>query len=359
MFFNKKINYLKKIKRSRIPENRDLVNGLRLNRNEKVDNWPKNFLINILKNKPEYFLSIYPNLTPFYKKLSKFLNIKTDQLLLTSGIDSGIKDLFEIITSSKDKVAVLYPTYAMYEVYSKIYNVNLIKVKLNKNFDFDINDIKKILNKKPKIFFLPNPNQPIEINLSINKIEMIAQECIKNNCFLVVDEAYHYFGATSAIKLINKYKNLIILRTFSKAFGVPSIRLGYLISNEDNMNILNKTRIAHESNSLSIAVADYLIDNFANIEKQCLEIVKTRKYLQKELLKLDIKSRGIKGNFLLIIFKNNTEASKIVKKLLLNKIYVKGPWQKPWNNAVTITIGSKKKMDIFLNNIKKIIKVNS
>ena len=75
------------------------------------------------------------------------------------------------------------------------------------------------------------------------------------------------FGAVSAVDLIRKYENVVIARTFSKGFGVPSIRLGYLISNKDNMNVLSKTRFAHESNSLSNAVAEHLLDNYSMVEQ--------------------------------------------------------------------------------------------
>ena len=116
---------------------------------------------------------------------------------------------------------------------------------------------------------MPNPNQPIENTFSKKEIFKLAKRCKKINCFLVVDEAYYHFGSQTAVPLIKKFNNVIILRTFSKAFGVPSIRAGYTLSNKDNMKIISKARIAHELSSVSIAVAEYLLDNYDLVKQNC------------------------------------------------------------------------------------------
>ena len=86
--------------------------------------------------------------------------------------------------------------------------------------------LNNFLNSDPKILFLPNPNQPIESSLSLNELRETAIKCKNKNCLLVIDEAYNLFGADSGLPLIKEFNNVVILRTFSKAFGVPSIRTG-------------------------------------------------------------------------------------------------------------------------------------
>ena len=85
------------------------------------------------------------------------------------------------------------------------------------------------------------------------------------------------FGSDTGIKLIEEFSNVVVMRTFSKGFGLPSIRLGYMISNEENMNILSKTRYAHESNSLSNAVAEYMLENYNLIEEYNLKLLNVEK----------------------------------------------------------------------------------
>ena len=130
---------------------------------------------------------------------------------------------------------------------------------------------------------------------------------------------------------------------------MPSIRLGYLISNHDNMNILTKTRFAHESNALSNAVAEYLLDHYEMVEAYNRRVVEARETLKPLLAKLDIRAVGKTGNFLLLDLGSEERAKAFVKKLLEQKIYVKGPWSAPWNRYVTITLGPLEVMQRFVD----------
>ena len=350
MFFEKNL-HLKKLERKRVAEGRNLTKGLRLDRNEKVDVWPQNFLKNALRGKPSSFFSTYPEISSLYKKIAKFNKILENQLLITSGIDGSIKNLLSLITKPKDTIAVLSPTYAMYQVYSDIFQLKLFKIGYSNDYEIKKSDLESFFKKKPKILFLPNPNQPIENTFGLEFIEKIAAKCKKIKCFLVVDEAYYHFGAKTAIPLLKKFDNLIILRTFSKAFGVPSIRAGYTISTKKNMEILSKARIAHELSSVSIVIAEYLLDNFKIVRKGILKIKKSRKFIKNYLKKVGLKNRSQYGNYILIKFNNSDEALKVVKFLTKKFIYVKGPYPKPWSNYINISIGPINVMKRFLNQI--------
>ena len=180
-----------------------------------------------LRGKPSSFFSTYPEISTLYKKIAKFNKVLENQLLIT-GIDGSIKNLLSLITKPKDIIAVLSPTYAMYQVYSDIFQLKLFKIGYSNDYEIKKRDLENFFKKKPKILFLPNPNQPIENTFGLEFIKKIAAKCKKIKCFLVIDEAYYHFGAKTAVPLLKKFDNLIILRTFSKAFGVPSIRAGYI-----------------------------------------------------------------------------------------------------------------------------------
>ncbi len=350
---NLKKKHLTQINRVRIPEKRDLRFGLRLDRNERVSDWEQNIYKKIFKGFNGYNLSIYPDLDKIYGKIAKFNKVKPDNLLLTSGIDGGIRALFESQLNENDKVAAPNPTYAMYEVYSKIFKTKFIKIGFNKNFKIDIKSLDAVLKNKVKIIFLPNPNQPIENYYNLNQLEQLAKKCLKYNCLLFVDEAYYHFGSQTAVKLVKKYNNIIVARTFSKGFGVPSIRLGYLISNKSFIKFLSANRLAHETNSLSVKVADYLLDNWKVVKKYNQDVIKSREYVKKQLKKINISSEGKYGNYLLINMDNHQKNENIIKFLKKNKIYVKGPWKKPYQNFFSISIGPKHLMDRFLFQIKR------
>ena len=351
MFIQRK-NYLQNFERIRIGEGRDLDNGLRLDRNEKVDVWSKDVLKEIFCTKPDWFLSVYPESTNLYNKLAKFHNVKPAQILLTSGIDGGLKTLYEIMTEPGDLVGIASPTYVMYKIYAMMFQVQYSELLYN-NRKFDHDNFNKFLEKKPTIFFLPNPNQPIEDSFKLDGLEKLAQKTLDNNCLFVIDEAYHLFGCDSAVELIKDYENIVIARTFSKGFGVPSIRLGYLISNEENMNILSKTRFAHESNSLSNAVAEYLLDHYEIVQNYNQSVIDSRENLKQILLEMGINAYGNTGNYLLLDLKSQENAVKFAAELRNKKIYIKGPWSAPYEKYVTITIGPFEKMKRFVDAAKE------
>ena len=345
--------HLKNLSRVRIPENRDLLNGLRLNRNEKVSSWENDILKKIFDEKPGNFLSIYPDLSSLYSKISKFCNIDEKNILVTSGIDGAIKTIWDLGANKGDKVGILSPTYAMYYVYNKIFQTELIEVGYNPdNRKLIWNELIKCIEEKPAILFLPNPNQPIEDNLTLEMIIEVLEISDKTETLVVLDEAYFMFGQKSAIDLIDSYDNLIVMRTLSKGFGLPSIRIGFMASNEKNMEILNKTRFAHEANSLNISVAEYFLDNIKIIYDYNNEVVGAKDQLNKILSDIGIDSYGEYGNYLLIDLLDKDKCRNAVSFFEKNKIYVKGNWSEPWSKYCLVTVGPLEEMDRFIDAIK-------
>ncbi|MCZ6820880.1 MAG: aminotransferase class I/II-fold pyridoxal phosphate-dependent enzyme [Calditrichaeota bacterium] len=346
MFIQQK-SYLRDIKRVRVSEGRNLAEGLRLDRNEKVDVWPENFLTDLFAKRPNYFLSVYPESATLYRKLSQFLNLSESQIQLTSGIDGGIKNFFEVMTSPGDRVGVFSPTYAMYQVYSRIFQVSLTEIGYTPDLQLDRDQLDAFLETKPSILFVPNPNQPIESALSVTELKDLAKRTLAQNCMLVIDEAYYMFGCDTGLSLIDQYENVVVCRTFSKAFGLPAIRLGFMVSNTENMHVLSTPRFAHESNALSNAVAEHLLDNFEVVQSYVDEVVAGRDFAREELAKLGVKTHGSKGNYLLLDLGSPEKAGQVVTALREQRIYVKGPWRAPWDKYITITCGPTRLMQRF------------
>ena len=346
--FIQRKQYLRGIQRIRVSEGRDLGAGLRLDRNERVDAWPDDFLIDVMAAQPSYFLSVYPESGPLIEKIASFHGIRPTQVLLTAGIDGGIKTLFEVMTAPGDLVVTVDPTYAMYQVYARLFQVELGLVGYQSDFSLDIAGLNDLIAQHPTMIFLPNPNQPVESSLTLEDISDLAARCADANVLFVVDEAYHLFGADTAVSLIDGFPNVVVARTFSKGFGVPSIRLGYLLSSEENMEVLAKTRFAHESNALSNAVAEYLLDHFDIVEDYNGRVVESRDQIAKDLAARGIPTHGSNGNFLLLDLGSEERAIGFVRSLRDNAVYVKGPWREPWNRYVSITIGPLSTMQRFL-----------
>ena len=261
------------------------------------------------------------------------------------------------MTEPGDLVGVAAPTYAMYKIYANLFQVTLEEIEYTDDLKFNFSAFDLFLERKPTVFFLPNPNQPVESAFTVNELREFAKKTLAKNCLFIIDEAYHMFGCESGIDLVNEFENVVVTRTFSKGFGVPSIRLGYLISNEANMTILSKTRLAHESNSLTNAVAEYLIDNYENVVKVYNDrVIASRDALKKILYALDINTHGSNGNYLLLDMKNAERAKEFVAFLKNKEIYVKGPWSGSRDKYITITIGPSESMERFVNATKEFLK---
>ena len=350
IYQRQKVNIIPRI---RIAENRDLNNGIRLNRNERVENFEKEIYSKIIKSLKIYDLGKYPDQSSIYKILSSYLKVREDEILISSGIDGSIKSIFEIFTEKNDKIAVLHPTYAMYEVYSNLFRTKLIKISY-KNFKLDKEKLFSVIkNSNIKILFIPNPNQPIEDNLSVKEIEKICNICKRKKILVVIDEAYHMFGALTTIRLRKKFENFCVLRTFSKSFGVPSIRFGYVIANKKLIQILNSYRLTYESNLFSDLVVKYFIQNQSLVKKYIKRVKQGRDFLKNKLTKLNIEVHGKNSNYLLINFKDNLILKRILKKFSQKKIYVKSNYSGDLKNCILLTCGPAYIMGKIFEIIKK------
>ena len=334
--------------------NRDLCNGLRLDRNERVMNEKADILGDVWSSLPPYILHATPNIEPLYQKIISEHDIERDQLYIAQGITECIRFLYEALTKPGDNVVVLDPTYPMYSVYSELFQLKYRGFKYGDDYKPDWQSLYENVDENTAIVAVANPNLPIESAFNKEEIIKLAKYCKEREIILAVDEAYHGFGSYSAIELINKYDNLVILRTFSKAWGLAAIRLGYAISQSQNIDYLSKTRSLVETNALSMEVAMYALTHRNFIDDHVREVKEGAEYLKKEFDKLNIKYHG--GDYtngIMIFLHNSKEAKSLYQFLQDNKIYIRGSFEKPYHSCVRVSIGAVDIMTIFLDYFKK------
>jgi histidinol-phosphate aminotransferase len=298
-----------------IDEKRDRTK-LWLDKNENTDKNLSNFLKKILVNLKPEFINSYPSLARIYIKLSKFLNIKPEQILLTHGSDGGIKSVFETFINPNDIVIRTEPTFAMYAIYIKIYKAREILIKYDQKLTLDINYLIKILRfKKPKLLCLPNPDSPTGQIVEAKLIKRILDVSKKTKTFVLIDEAYFEYYNKTNIYQINKYPNLIVARTTGKAFGLAGARVGYLIANKNIIRKLHQTKSMYEINHIGAEIFYQLLNdkNYKFIKKIINEHLKGKKYFINELEKLKYNALKTYSNFIIVNFRENTH--KILSKL--------------------------------------------
>jgi histidinol-phosphate aminotransferase len=258
-----------------------------------------------------------PHQNDLKELIGSHLSIKKENLFFGVGSDELIDLLIRIFCEPRlDTVIIAEPTYGMYKVACDINNVATKEVRLNDNFDVNINNIEAAFDPTVKMIFLCSPNNPTGNLISKKSIVELAQ---KFNCAIVVDEAYIDFAEQgySIISEIENYPNIIVIRTFSKAWGLAAIRLGYCIADPEVISYLFKIKAPYNINILTRSAVEKAIENVNRKNEFVSILISERERLSKAF-------KNIKGitdvypsdaNFILIRCKN----AKAVQKELAER----------------------------------------
>ncbi|MEL0650383.1 histidinol-phosphate transaminase [Algibacter sp. TI.3.09] len=279
-----------------------------------------------------------PHQKAIKEKLSALKGVETNQIFVGNGSDEVIELAFRIFCEpGKDKVLTFSPTYGMYDVSANINNIELIKQPLINDFQISLNQLQPFLDvKELKIIFICSPNNPTGNNLNPEDLEYILENF---NGVVIVDEAYIDFSSQdSFIKNINKYNNLIVSQTFSKAWGLAGVRVGVAYASEAIINLYNRVKPPYNVSTLNQdAVLDRL-NNLEEVKHNIDSILSERTKLKKALKKLPLvkKIYPTDANFLLIEVDN---ADKVYQYLIDEKVIVRNR-NTQVDNCIRITVGT-------------------
>ena len=272
--------------------------------------------------------------------ISKNKNINVNQVVFGNGTDEILDLIVRVFCNpSEDKIITLPPTYGMYDVIAKTNGVENIEIPLKSDFSIDTDKILDLKTSNIKILFLCSPNNPTGNSFEINVLDNLIK---KFNGIVVVDEAYIDFSSQKSLtNLIDKYENLIITQTMSKAYGMAGIRLGMGISNNKIINYINKIKPPYNVNTLTENKALKELNKIDEIKKNIDLVLNQRMLLLTSLEKLDFVEKIYKSdaNFLLVKVDN---ADLRYNQLLEKGIIVRNRSNQPLcQNCLRITIGTK------------------
>ena len=272
--------------------------------------------------------------------ISKNKNINVNQVVFGNGTDEILDLIVRVFCNpNKDKIITLPPTYGMYNVIAKTNGVENIEIPLKSDFSIDTDKILDLKTSNIKILFLCSPNNPTGNSFEINILDNLIK---KFNGIVVVDEAYIDFSSQkSLINHIDKYENLIITQTMSKAYGMAGIRLGVGFSNQKIINYLNKIKPPYNINVLTERKVFEELNKIDEIKKNIDFVLNQRKLLVSSLEKLDFVEKIYKSdaNFLLVKVDN---ADLRYNQLSEKGIIVRNRSNQPLcQNCLRITIGTK------------------
>lgn len=348
--------YLLSIKRpAQFKKNR--LDYLRLDGNESPLEFNEKFLDEIRENITSKLITAYPELELFYKNLANYLNVETDNLIITPGSELAIKQVLETYCNNSDEVMIIHPTYGMFQGYCELLNIKYKLISISQNLKINIQDIFNSFNKRTKIIAIANPNGNTGSFLKDYEILELLKFGKDNNVLILLDQAYIEFSTSNLeySNLINEYDNLIIIRTFSKSLGMAGLRIGFILSNHINRENMMKMKPVHEISSLSAMIGNLLITEYAKDIEINVNILKKSKYfLEKEMKKRKIKTFPGEGNFIQIFlfdYKDN-----VIKKLKSRYILVKDNGDSGiLAGSIRVTLGNQEQMQKLVEVIDEVI----
>ena len=203
---------------------------LRLDLNENPGGLSEEFIKDVVSEITPRLVSEYPETLEFTEVLADFLGTNIEHICLVNGSSEGIRYIIEAFTSPGGKIVGVTPTYAMFEVYSKMYGREFIPVHYTEDLQMPIESILEKMTSDIQLLILVNPNNPVGNVYTNEEFEEILKKAKKEEITILIDEAYHYFYPDSFIEYALREENVFVTRTFSKLFSLAGARLGYAVS---------------------------------------------------------------------------------------------------------------------------------
>ena len=298
-------------------------------------------------------LRLYPDPTaaPLVNALADFYHVNPDQVFVGVGSDDVLSMCFLTFFNSEKPIFFPDITYSFYKVWADLYRIPYECQKLDENFKI----IKEDYYKENGGVIFPNPNAPTGLYEDLVDVEDIIAH--NQDVIVIVDEAYVDFAGRSAMELIDKYENLIIVQTFSKARSMAGMRIGYAISNPTLIKYLNDAKYSFNSytmNQTSLVCGVEAVKDKAYFEECVNKIIETREWAKEELKNLGFHCLDSKSNFIFAMHPDY-DAKELFEALKENDIYVRFWGSERIEQYMRITVGTREEMEAMFAFLKKYI----
>ncbi len=298
----------------------------------------------------------YPDSSGFYlrKKLARYHNLGAANVVLGNGSDELIDIIIKTFVAEDENIITAETTFLEYQIISKVNNRALISVPL-KYFKYDLEAIKKRIDKKTKVIFIANPNNPTGTYVTKYELEDFISG-LPENLILVMDEAYDTFidvdDYPSTLNYLKKI-NILVLKTFSKAYGLAGLRIGYALGNAELTSYMESSRQPFNVNSLAQIAALAALDDRVFLRKTKVAVLEGKNYIYDALNKVGITYVPSVANFILLDVEK--DGLLVFNALLRYGVIVREMQQYGLKNFIRVTVGTKKENERFVKVLKKVL----
>ncbi|HEY9125573.1 MAG TPA: histidinol-phosphate transaminase [Acidobacteriaceae bacterium] len=287
-------------------------------------------------------LTRYPEREPLELLVAQHLGRAAEEVMLTNGVDEAIHLLCQAYLDTDDELLLPVPTYTMYEIYAAATDARVVRVQAAADFRFPYQGILDGITQKTKLIAIANPNSPTGAVVSREEIVAIADAA--PHAVVLVDEAYFHFYGETVLDLIGTVPNLVVARTFSKAYGLAALRLGLLVSTPQNLQWPRRVLSPYSVNHVALVALRAGLEDEAYLASYVGEVKLAREEFLAQIDRLGYRWWPTQANFVLVEI--GSSHKQFVKEMQEQGILVRDRSTDPGcEGLVRITIGTREQMD--------------
>jgi histidinol-phosphate aminotransferase len=286
-------------------------------------------------------LTRYPERESVEAAVAEHLNLSPEQVALTNGVDEAIHVLFETFLDEGDDLLLPVPTYTMYEVYASATDARVITVQSDSDLQFPFEKLIAAISSGTKVIAIANPNSPSGSMAARTQILELARRT--PHAIVLVDEAYFHFCGETVMDLVGTIPNLIVARTFSKAYGLAGLRVGVLAGPVETMKWVRRVLSPYSVNSVALACLPAALADTAYLDWYVNEVLTAREQFEVALVGLKVRYWPSRANFILVDI--GPRHKDFVRHMLASGVLVRDRSNDPGcDGCVRITIGTREQM---------------
>jgi histidinol-phosphate aminotransferase len=283
------------------------------------------------------------------EELGRFYGLARDNFIVGNGSDEMLDILFKSFMEPGETAITAYPAYSLHGFFVKINGGKVTQIDLDEEFQLDVDGINSA---KGKMVIICTPNNPTSNLLRREDVRAVVEGCDRP---VVVDEAYGEFAGESFMPLVDRYENLIVTRTFSKAYGLAGMRIGYMASNLDMANVMQTVKIPYSLNRVSEHVAIAALKDQRYVRESVETVNRERKYLADGLAGLGFHVFPSEANF--ILFRSPKDSAQLVSRLAQKNVLIRDFGKlRRLENCVRTTIGTREMNDELLARLGEVVR---
>ena len=286
------------------------------------------------------------------KAISDFLGFSESEVSVANGADEIMDLLMKVFIRRGSKVIVAEPTFPMYTFFAELYGGKKVSVMLKKDFRLNVDSILKRADKETRLLFVCSPNNPTGNQFQESDIKRLLEEF---NGIVVVDEAYVDFASGSVINWVRDYDNLALLRSFSKAFGLAGLRLGYLVSSKHVVKYVQRVVGPFNVNSVTQRAVVLALQKWRFFKKHIDLVVNEREWLMKNLKQIDgVEPYPSDANFILFkVTEDKLNSATLTERMENRNVLVKDRGHlQLLENCIRVTVGTRTMNETFVSALK-------